>query len=135
MERISFGYEDTDKKIEIELYGLVFEVKNIENIEELENLDKNNNDVVEAQINKILGSGAVEKINNKRISDGYDKMTLDIKLNVLGCIMSAYAEQMVKNPIEDVENNVDKLNQYISNIADKRNYNKRNNYRRRYRRY
>ena len=32
---LSFGYEDTDKKIEIELYGIVFEINNFESIEKL----------------------------------------------------------------------------------------------------
>ena len=27
-KRISFGYEDTDSKIEIDLYGIVFEINN-----------------------------------------------------------------------------------------------------------
>ena len=50
----SFGYEDTDKKLEIELYGLVFEIRNLNSIEELENLDKNNYNSIEEQLEKIL---------------------------------------------------------------------------------
>ena len=29
-KRISFGYEDTDKKIEINLYGIIFQIRNFE---------------------------------------------------------------------------------------------------------
>ena len=45
--RMSFGYQDTDKKIEIELYGLVFEIKNLSNdkIEEFRNFDGNLSEV------------------------------------------------------------------------------------------
>ena len=141
-KRVSFGYEDTDKKIEIDLYGLVFEIKNIDNVEELENLDENDSNEIEAQIDKILGKGAVEKINKKRINDGYSEMTLDVELNVIGCIMSAYAETMIKNPINKVTNTVEKINRDMNNFSgtnreQRRNYN-RNQYRgnrRNYRRY
>ena len=51
-KRLSFGYEDTDKKVEIELYGLVFEIKNMSSVEELENIDRNDKSVLNMQINK-----------------------------------------------------------------------------------
>ena len=130
-KRLKFGYEDTDKSIEIELYGLVFEIKNLDNLTELENLDKNDSNVIEAQLEKILGKGAIEKINNKRLSDGYNKLDLNIELNILGCIFEAYAKSMTGN--------VEKAN-YTNGFKEtsyRRNYN-RNQYRgnrRNYRRY
>ena len=70
--RLKFGYEDTDKSIEIDLYGLIFKV-NIENkdIKELENI-KDNVELEELEeiINKYLGRNAIEKINTKRKQDG-----------------------------------------------------------------
>ena len=39
-KRISFGYEDTDKKIEIDLYGIIFQIRNFESIEKLSSIDK-----------------------------------------------------------------------------------------------
>ncbi len=142
MERLKFGYEDTDKSIEIELYGLVFEIKNLDNLEELENLNKNDSNVIEAQLEKILGKGAIDKINDKRRKDGYDVLDLNIELNILGCIFEAYAKSMTGNVLGRVENTVNDINQNMekvnhTNRENKRNYN-RNQYRgnrRNYRRY
>lgn len=136
-KRLKFGYEDTDKKIEIELYGLVFEINNLDNLEELENLDAENGNAVEAQLEKILGKGAIEKINNKRINDGYKKLDLNAELSILGCIFEAYAKSMTGNVLERATNAVNSINKdidkaNIGNREQRRNYNRnnsRNNYR------
>ena len=112
-KRLKFGYEDTDKSIEIDLYGLVFEIKNLDNLEELEKLDRNDSNVIEAQLEKILGNGAIEKINNKRESDGYKKLDLNIELNILGCIFETYAKSMTGNVLGRVTNAVDDINRDI----------------------
>lgn len=128
---LSFGYEDTDKSIEINLYGLVFEIKNLDNIEELENLDRNNSNAIEAQLEKILGTGSIEKINRKRVSDGYKELDLNIELNILGCIFETYAKSMKENVIGRVTNAVNDINKDINinmNREQRRNYN-RNQYR------
>ena len=133
--RMSFGYQDTDKKIEIELYGLVFEIKNLSNekIEEFRNI---NNDLskIERQIEDILGNGSVEKINNKRIADGYDKMSLEVELNILGCIFEAYAKAMTNNTIDRVSKSINDINSKVEGLNNNR-YQRRNNKYNRYRRY
>lgn len=140
---LSFGYEDTDKKLEIELYGLVFEIRNLNSIEELENLDSNNFDSIEIELEKILGKGSIEKINNKRRKDGYQDLDINIELNILGCIMETYAKSMTNNTLGRVLNSVNDMNKNIDNVINnnfnrnqRRNYN-RNQYRgnRNYRRY
>ena len=140
---LSFGYEDTDKKLEIELYGLVFEIRNLNSIEELENLDKNNYNSIEEQLEKILGKGSIEKINNKRRKDGYQDLDINIELNILGCIMETYAKSMTNNTLGRVLDSVNDMNKDIDNVINnnfnrnqRRNYN-RNQYRgnRNYRRY
>lgn len=133
--RMSFGYQDTDKKIEIELYGLVFEIKNLSNekIEEFRNI---NNDLseIERQIEDILGNGSVEKINNKRIADGYDKMNLEVEVNILGCIFEAYAKAMTNNTIDRVSKSINDINSKVEGLNNNR-YQRRNNKYNRYRRY
>ena len=135
--RLKFGYDDTDKSIEIDLYGLVFEINNLDSIEDLENLDKNNSNVIEAQLEKILGQGAIEKINNKRTSDGYKKLDLNIELNILGCIFEAYAKSTtgnvlgrVENIVNDINKNMEKANHTngFKQTPYRKNYN-RNQYR------
>lgn len=139
-----FGYEDTDKKIEIDLYGLKFEINNIGNIEELKNMNKSDLNTIESQLEKVLGDGAIEKINNKRLADGYSKLNIDIELNIFGCIFEAYSNTMVDNmtnKITGTVNNIsDKMNEMsnFGNREQRRNYNRNNrgyNRNRSYRRY
>ena len=137
--RMSFGYQDTDKKIEIELYGSVFEIKSLSNekIEEFRNI---NNDLskIERQIEDILGNGSVEKINNKRIADGYDKMSLEVEVNILGCIFETYAKAMTNSTIDRVSKSINDINSKVEGLNNNRYQRRNNNYRRnenRYRRY
>ena len=137
--RMSFGYQDTDKKIEIELYGLVFEIKNLSNekIEEFRNINSDLSEL-ERQIEDILGNGSVEKINNKRIADGYDKMNLEVEVNILGCIFEAYAKAMTNNTIDRVSKSINDINSKVEGLNNNRYQRRNNNYRRnenRYRRY
>lgn len=132
-KRLSFGYEDTDKKLEIELYGIIFEINNLDDVKELENIDRNNVNVIEAQLERILGRGAIEKINRKRNQDGYKKMDINIELNVLGCIFDVYAKSMlngftdkISNTINEVENNVNNFTNKFGNREQRRNYSRNN---------
>lgn len=144
-ERLSFGYEDTDKKLEIELYGLVFEIRNLNSIDELEDLNRNDFSSIEKELEKILGKGSIEKINNKRRKDGYQDLDINIELNILGCIMETYAKSMTNNTLGRVLNSVEDMNKDIDNVINnnfnrnqRRNYNKnynRNRGNRKYRRY
>ena len=137
-KRISFGYEDTDKKIEVDFYGLVFEINNLDSIGELKKLDQDNEDVVEAQLEKILGKGAMEKINRKRVSDGYKELDLNIELNMLGCIFEAYAKETTNSVLGRVTKVTDDINKDMGNIMNREqrrsynrtNYNKNRNRRR-----
>lgn len=138
-KRISFGYEDTDKKIEIELYGLIFEIRNFESIEKLSSMDKNSKNAVEEYIENILGEGSIAKINRKRASDGYKELDLDIELNILACIMEAYTKVTANNFLGRVTRAVEEIDQSTKNKLTqnremRRNYNK-NNRRNKYRRY
>ena len=134
--RYSFSYEDTDKKIEIELYGLIFEIKNLDDsrIKEFEKIDRNNQNTIEDSIKSILGEKCIEKINNKRKKDGYSELTLDIELNILGCIFDAYTNSVFDNVTEKVTNSVKNINNKMNNFnldnfnrQQKRNYNRRYN--------
>lgn len=134
--RMKFGYQDTDKKIEIELYDLVFEIKNLssQKIEEFRNFDKDLNEV-ERQIEEILGNGTVEKINNKRIADGYEKMDLEVEMNILGCIFETYAKAITNNTIDRVSSSINDINNKVESLNNNRYHRRNNKYRRNYRRY
>lgn len=135
-----FGYENTDKKIIVDLYGLEFEVSSeIENekISEINELKKDDGKINEF-IEKIIGSNAIQKINEKRKKDGYDEMTLTSKAQLIGFLMNVYAEEklkMVGKSINDATKNMDKVSNMINTGKNKyNNYNKyrKNNYKKRY---
>jgi hypothetical protein len=130
-KRVSFGYEDTDSKIEVDFYGIVFEINNLDSIDDFKSLDRNDESVIEAQIEKILGKGAIEKINRKRVSDGYKELDLNIELNMLGCIFEAYAKGTAGNILGRVTNAVEDINKDMNNTINReqrRNYNRTNQY-------
>jgi len=119
------------------------ELENLINIDDINpngEIDyENDEEAIEKEIEDIIGSGSVEKINNKRLSDGYNKMTLDVEIAVLTCIYKTYitatSGTMVDEIIEtnrNMENRVKDLGNV--NRVERRNYN-RNQYRRNYRRY
>lgn len=141
-KRVSFGYEDTDQKIEVDIYGLVFEI-NKKNIVDKDLKDINEDeDTIEREIREVIGEDSIEKINNKRLKDGYDEMTLDVEIAVLTCIYKAYITATSGNMIDEVMNTNKELENKARNLSgninreQRRNYN-RNNYRRNrnYRRY
>ena len=143
-KRLSFSYEDTDKSIEIELYGLVFEIRNLDNIERLKTVDRNNKSAIENQLEQILGEGAIDEINRKRKNDGYKELDLNIELNILGCIFESYAKSMSGNFFGKITNTIEDINGDIDNFKNMnreqiRNYNKfrnnRRNNQRNFRRY
>ena len=134
-KRLSFSYEDTDKSIEIELYGLVFEIRNLDNIERLKTVDRNNKSAIENQLEQILGEGAIDEINRKRKNDGYKELDLNIELNILGCIFESYAKSMSGNFFGKITNTIEDINGDIDNFKNMnreqiRNYNKFRNNRR-----
>lgn len=137
---IKFGYEDTDKKVIVELYGIEFEVKNIneEKIEKFKTLGNDENTIIN-EIDELLGEGAVEKINNKRINDGHEKMDLQIEIAVLGCIVQAYTKVMTDMTLKNMNKTIEEINGNIERATNiNRNYRRNfNNYRgnNKYRRY
>lgn len=140
-KRLSFGYEDTDKKIEVELYGLIFEINKKKIIDkDIENINKRSENEVENEIKEIIGEDSIEKINNKRMNDGHKKMTLDVEVAVLTCIYKAYITATSGNMIDEIINTNKEIEDRIKgdtvNRKQRRNYNRNNrrNYRH-YRRY
>lgn len=124
---MKFGYEDTDKKIEVELYGLIFEI-NKEKIlnKNTDVLKSNDEDVIRNEIKEIIGEDAIEKINNKRKEDGYGEMTLDVEIAVLTCLFKAYmtfSADMLINGVNETAGKYTNNKQY--NNRYERRYNNR----------
>lgn len=136
MERkvLKFGYEDTDQKIEVNLYGLIFEI-NKENIVEknISILDSRDELKVEEEIRSLIGQDSIERINEQREKDGYKKMTLDVEMAVLTCIYKAYIETTTGDMIDNINASSNNMVMKAQNIG--KNYNKNRNRYKRYRRY
>ena len=127
-KRLSFGYEDTDKSIEIELYGIVFKIENINEIENVEKIDRDNEEAIETVLEKILGEGAIERINVKRRKDGYKELDLIIELNILGCIFEAYGKAMANGVLGRLSKTVDDINEDTNRITNGNRESRRNHF-------
>lgn len=128
---MKIGYEQTDKKIEIEIYDLKFEIKNVEKLQEFEDVKDNDLDTIKKMIETMLGEGAVEKINKKRKEDGYEEINSSIALNILLGIYKVYSSEYIDGVLGSMEKMEDRVNNINRNT--RRNYNRGN--RRRYDRY
>ena len=128
---MKFGYEDTDKKIEVELYGLVFEINKKKILDKnTDILNSKDEDVVRNEIKEIIGEDSIEKINNKRKADGYDEMTIDVEIAVLTCLYKAYMETSANTLIDGIN---ESANKYTNNEGNYNDYKKPyNRYERRY---
>lgn len=130
--KYKFGYEDSDKVVKVDIYGLEFKVNDIKK-EEIEEIQKNENDEekVDKCLKQMLGEDAIEKINKKRKEDGYEEMDIKTKVGILAFTFQAYCEELVNN----VQDLYDKMYKSVNNVS---NYNRqyiRNNKYRKNRRY
>ena len=109
------GYENTDKKIEIEIYGLKFEIKNVDKIKEYEEVEDNDLSGLEKVIESVLGKDSVNKINEQREKDGYKKMDSKVALNILVGIYQTYMTEYtdsIMQPLEKSINRIDRINNF-----------------------
>lgn len=119
------SYKDTERDIEVKIFGLDFKISNkIEklNTEEIQKNAETDVKAIEKIIDEILGQDATKKINEKRVSDGYEAMSIDVQTQVLNFLIEQYTKEVL-NP----------LNKTVNNIQN-RNYRNRK-YNNRYRRY
>lgn len=122
MEKIRIGYQDTDKKMEVEIYGINFEI----NSKELEEVDiKNINDNLDEIIEKILGEGALEKINAKRKEDGHEEADTQVKLTIITFLVETYVNASISpinNMVDRTSNKYNNINRKVNNIRGRKRY-------------
>jgi histidinol dehydrogenase len=122
------SYKDTEREIEVKIFDLEFKISNkIEkiNTEEIQKQAETDEKIIEKIIDDILGENATKKINEKRVQDGYEVMSLDVQTQVLNWIIRQYTEEVLK-PVENTVNNIQK---YSNDYRRNRKFNNR------YRRY
>ena len=118
------SYKDTERDINIKIFDLEFKISNkIEklNVEEIRKQAETDEKVIENIIYDILGENATKKINEKRVSDGYEEMSLDVQTQVLNWIIQTYSEEVLR-PMRRTVNNME-------------NYKRGRKFNNRYRRY
>lgn len=124
------GYENTDKKIEIEIYGLKFEIKNVNSIKNFEDVEDDDLNGLEKMIESVLGKGSIEKINEQRKKDGYEEIDSSVALNLLIGIYQTYTSEYTENILQPFEKSINRINNFN---RETRRYNNRG--KRRYGRY
>ena len=103
------SYKDTERDINIKIFDLEFKISNkIEklNVEEIKKQAETDEKVIENIIDNILGQDATKKINEKRVSDGYEEMSLDVQTQVLNWIIQTYSEEVLR-PMRRTVNNME----------------------------
>lgn len=103
------SYKDTEREIEVKIFDLEFKISNkIEkiNTEEIQKQAETDEKVIENIIDNILGQDATKKINEKRVSDGYEEMSLDVQTQVLNWIIQTYSEEVLR-PMRRTVNNME----------------------------
>ena len=118
------GYESTDKKIEIEIYGIKFEIKNTDKIKDFENVEDDDLNGLEKMIETLLGEGSITKLNEQRKKDGYEEITPTIALNILVGISQIYMKEYTNNIMNPLEDSMNRVNNF--NRRNRRNYNRNN---------
>lgn len=141
-KKYSLDYNDIDKKYEVEILGLVFNL----NIGEIEKARENKDNLsIDGQIERIIGEKSIEKINNKMKADGHNELTANGKTVILGFLIETYMKVLsdnmtnrvtsaIGNIQQDIDNNINRAGRRgFNNQYNNRNiykYNNRNNYRR-----
>ena len=92
-------YEQTDKKIIVDIYGLEFEVKKLDNkiLNDLQNIkdeEFENFEELYKYIDLLLGEGASEKINAKRKQDGYEDMNYETILAIVELVFKVQEDKI-----------------------------------------
>jgi len=120
-------YKETDNNIELMIFGLKFKIneKETEKImskkqEEIEKEAEENENYIVELIDKILGDGSADKINEQRSKDGYEPMNIKVQMQVFSFICEEYA-RIILNPVNRTTN---RINGYKNN---RNRYNKFNN--------
>lgn len=126
------GYEQTDKELIVEIYGLNFKVRKMSaelkrELEELTNNKTEDFDMLYKVIDKMLEDGASEKINNKRKQDGYDNMSFENIITIVSLIASVQAKEIAKAQIKGVNDTREIFNNYQNRDYRRNNYRGYNN--------
>lgn len=98
MNNYKIGYEQTDKKTLVEIYGLEFEIKKIskelvKKLSELKESEITDFEELYKYVDLFLGDGASDKINAKRKEDGYDPLNYENILAIIELVVKVQQDK------------------------------------------
>ncbi len=138
-KRYSLGYEDVNRNIEIEIFGLDFKM-NIYNIEHFK--ENTNNKSLDEQIDFIIGENATKRLNDKMVKDGHGEMMANDKTRIIGFLIETYTKVLTDNMMRKAKDGIENAKKEMSNNGNQnymnrsqRRYNERYNRRNNNRRY
>lgn len=126
----SLTYNDVDKKLELNIFGIEYNVniteKTLKDIEKLENSEVDETEMLKEAVDKILGEGQYDVIKNRYEAD--TKKEFDI---MVGTRVIYYIAGRIEKYFAEENSLVERAERY-QNRSERRNnrYNRRNNYRR-----
>lgn len=130
----SLNTDELENIIKINIDGILFEVRNIKSKNYYENIDADDIEVVDREIENIIGKNSIEKINKARLNNGKEEMDLGLKLNLLLKLIGIYqvgtSNNLGKTANETLSQTYDAINNVTNqfkNREQRRNYNKRYN--------
>lgn len=116
------GYNFTDRKIKVSVYGLEFEVnKSIEEYDVNTIMKGKNEKQLDVIIDDLLGNGALTKINKKRVQDGYKEANLEVKITIIAGVVQFYIQELTK-PFERISKTYYEANRKINNSKNYKRY-------------
>lgn len=137
MEKVkSIRFEDTDKKIKVDIYGEEFEINENKFLEiktdELGNED--NAEELFKLLEQVLGEGSIDKLNKIRKENGYGELEFSHVLAIFMHIIEYYTNTAME-PMNKMQNAYDNVYNNLNRYERRNNNNnyRRNNYK--YRRY
>lgn len=129
IRRAGIGYEDTEVSAKVNIYGIDFEIGNID-IARIENIDRTDKKSVEELIKAVIGEHSIEVLNEKRKEDGYSELGINQELRILVYLMDEYRKAVASfqgNQATTIMNISNDMNR-----RQRRDFNKQNHYKRGY---
>lgn len=142
IKKYSLNLDELESVVEINIEGIDFRIKGYKDTSYYQQLDTEKANVVDEEIEYILGKGSIEKINETRKLRNKEELDFGLKLNMLLKLIEfsirgniQETENTANTMLNNIQSDVNNLTNKFANRQQRRNYNRnynRNNFRRRY---
>lgn len=146
IKKYSLNLDELESIVEVNIEGIDFKIKGYKDKSYYQKLDTEKTNVIDEELEYILGENCIEKINEARKLRNKEELDFGLKLNMLlkliefnirGSIQET--ENTANTMLNNIQSDVNNLTNQFANREQRRNYSRnynrnynRNNYRRRY---